>query len=214
MINPIENQPSGALPPVFNIDRETDQTSLTENVSSAEIPENFVPLYISIRKESLDFVRQNGFRVEDNQMAKRNPEVEKIFSQVGREMGFTIDRTKCVFAYPRNPDAIRHTYYDKNRDILVQVLVDPKNCIVAEGDHYAGAVSALMSRLSPPNEEEAKACAEAYWGTTEPLERYLQEGHVGEWEDLKDYNFPEVLIPSNIPTDRIKIVTDYEFPNV
>lgn len=186
-------------------------TKTAENVGSPETPENFVPLYISIRKESLDFVRQNGFRVEDNQMAKRSPILEEIFSQVGGEMGSKIDRTRCVFAHPRTPDTTGFGLsFDESEDVLIQVLVNPKDCVVANGEYYTEA-GFQMSRSD--SKEEIRTYAKAYWETVKPLEKYLEEEHTGEAGDFLDFVFPEVLIPSNIPTDRIKILTGYKLPN-
>jgi len=177
---------------------------VVESVVSPEIPEGFVPLYISIRKESLDFVKQNGFRVRDNRRKGGAFELEQIFSQTGKEMGIKVDRTNCVFAYPRTPDKVRLSLpFDKNKNVLFQVQVNPKDCLVADGS-YVTEASFRMDLAS--GLETSRAWAKSYWETAKPLSEYLSERHTGKKSDYQDFEFPEVLIPADIPPERIKVI--------
>jgi hemoglobin-like flavoprotein len=177
-------------------------------IDSPEIAKEFVPLYVSIRKESLDFVKQNGLRVMDNRMKNGAPELEQVFSQTGKEMGIKIDRTSCVFAYPRTPDKVKLSLIsNKEKHVLLQVQADPKDCLVADGVYYseAGWRMSLTNGL-----EETRAWAKSYWEIAKPLNEYLSERHTGKKSDYDDFEFPEVLIPTDIPPERIKVVENYK----
>ena len=194
------------LPKSKTTTTETDG-QVVESVRSPEIPKGFVPLYVSIRKESLDFVKLNGLRVRDNRMKNGAPELEQLFSQTGKEMGIKIDRTSCVFAYPRTPDKVKLSLsFDKEKDVLLQIQADPKDCLVADGVCYseAGWRMSLTDGL-----EVARAWAKSYWETAKPLNEYLSERHTGKGGDYDDFEFPEVLIPTDIPPERIKVVENY-----
>jgi len=185
-----------------------ETSSPVEEDHSPEKLNNYVTLYIHINKESLDFINKNGFRAKDNQMGTKGPELEQIFSQTGKDMGFRVDRTKCIFAYPRKPDEVRLSLFNPGKQVLFEVQVDPKDCIVADGAFVteAGADITGLEGI-----KGARSWAKSYWETAKPLSQYLSEHHTGEEQDLDDFEFPEVLIPTDIPVDRIKMVEDYKY---
>ncbi|QQG41519.1 MAG: hypothetical protein HYV90_05190 [Candidatus Woesebacteria bacterium] len=170
-----------------------------------EIPKGFIPVYILVSKESLQHVADNGFRVEDNRMNGRQQKLEEIFNQTAQDMGVGVDRTKRVFAFPRRPDRFNvGLSYDPKKSVIVEAMIDPKmqNAVVAEGEYYTEADSYLEGF----GLEAARSYAKSYWETAKPLSEYLKEGHDGSEGDYGDFNLPEILIPENIPTSRMRVV--------
>lgn len=170
-----------------------------------EIPDGYVPLYVSIDKESLPWVMQNGFRKEDNRVDQMyDGIVEKFFTDEAARQNILGSRTQCVFAYPRHPDEIPLTY---TSDVLLEVYVDPTTCVVADGSLFAAAAGEYTQYWSPTGsraKENISMYAKKYWQGAKTLKEYLSEGHQGNLNDLKDFTSPEVLVPFNIPTEMIQ----------
>lgn len=152
-------------------------------------------------KIGLLHVANHGFRTIDNQAKKRKDGLEGIFEEARKKTGVEVSRARCVFAYPRRPEQIRYGMtFNTHKQILVEAKVNPKNSVVANGECYSEASDRLDSPLS------AQGWASEYWETAKPLKQYMAEGHDGSDDDRTDFNFPEVLIPENIPTDVLRVV--------
>jgi hypothetical protein len=167
-----------------------------------EIPKSFVPVYLTVRSESLNHIAENGLRIGDNQMTKDAPEEEAIFSQAAKEAGVNIDRTRCVFAYPRHPDKLQMSFSPDPKRILLEAWIDPNSeVLVADAETYTTAVS----KMGYANSEDSVAeTAQTYWTDAKIFKNYLNEKHTGDEND-KDFRIPEVLIPYDIPTSRIRV---------
>lgn len=174
-----------------------------------EIPEGYVPLYIVLNNESIDHVAKVGFRVLDNRSIERHgEEYENLFLDAGKKLKIKVNRTNCVFAYPRKPDQLRESFgFDEENQILVEVMVDPKSCLVAEASRFTDAGFALDHH----DYKWAKVKADGYWKESMPLAEYLNEEHKGDLDDYEDFAFPEVLISEDIPIGRIRVVGDYKY---
>ncbi len=171
-----------------------------------EVPEGYVPLYISVKKESVDHISKLGFRVSDNQSEQRHGKIEEIFQIAGERNGSGINRDRCVFAIPRPPHQIKMGLtFDADKEVLFEVMVDPIRCLVVDGESFTEASSCLDQN----DGEGAEDWADKYWRNSKKLVDYILEGHDGGDEDGDDFQFPEVLIPDDIPTSRIKLVKNY-----
>ncbi len=100
-----------------------------------EIPENYVPLYIVVKKENLDRIGKYGFRTADNRSGERlGAEAENTFQEVATDLGVVVSREKVIFASPRTPDKVKFgTGFDEASESLLMVMVDPSNLVVANG---------------------------------------------------------------------------------
>jgi hypothetical protein len=175
-----------------------------------EIPEGYVPLYVRIKKTSLDFVAENGLRVEDNQRDKRASSLEKMFREEREKRGIEVDRGKCVFAFPRLPHLMRSPLSFNDDFVLLEIMVDPKKCLVADGEEITEADRERDLSTQVLDDKWARMHAETYWEESKTLNEYLAENHLGKMNDYDDYGMPEVLIPFDIPTSRIKVNTEYK----
>lgn len=155
----------------------------------SEVPEGYISVYIQIDRGSLNHVAQNGLRIEDNKIGTKAPEIEKIFKDVARELGVKFDRTKCVFAYPRQPATIIETFgFDKENEVLTEAKIDPRKCLVADASLYTEAAEKLRSGLSVEEaktksterfrvisgEEVARDWAKSYWESAISLDEYIR----------------------------------------
>lgn len=177
----------------------------SENQDLEEIkqPPNTVAVFIILPKEKLAEVLSQGLSIEKNQRIKRNPRLEKIFSDIGTSVGISFIRTSCLFAYPRRPERIKFGLgFDPQKKIILEAKIDSSDAMVSEGELYTEADFALHSG----NEQRAVELAREYWKVSIPFEKYLKEGHDGSQNDLSDFNFPEVLIRENIPSARLRVL--------
>jgi len=170
-----------------------------------EIPKGYVPLYIAVNKDRLGYVAENGFRVIDNQSIKKHGnKIEEIFIKAGNKYHLKVSRTNCIFASPRPPHQTkRGLSFREKEHALFGVMIDPADCIVVEGEYFTEASADLVSRTM------AEERAGDYWESKKTLKEYISEGHDGSDDDWDDYQFPEVLIPFDIPTTMIKLVENY-----
>lgn len=170
-----------------------------------EVPEGFVSVFIQVSRRRLERCAKRGLRIEDNSRNELNHELERIFIEERKRAGKSVDRTQCVFAYPRGPDKIRYPLsFDPKEDILLEAKIDPETAIVANGEYYteAGFVLGGIGGKS-----SAREWAKSYWEESKSLRQYFDEGHDGSEDDYGDFTFPEVLIPVDIPVTRLRVVT-------
>jgi hypothetical protein len=172
-----------------------------------EIPKGYVPVYLRVNIESLDHISRVGLRTIDNRASDRNETLERIFEEARiKSNGITVTRKECIFALPRHPQFITYGLpFWEGTHTLLEAMVDPSECIVVDGELFTEAGFALANGDEKNAEEEASD----YWSGRKALTSYLAEGHDGNWEDYSDYNFPEVLIPRDIPTSRIRLIPNY-----
>jgi len=193
---------------------ETDRASTsneTEKVPPTlqefrEVPKDFVSVFIVVSKRRLDQIAREGLKAEDigSRMAFRNPKLEQIFKEAATAAGSAVDRTQCVFAYPKPPETIKFGMsFNPAEQVVLEAKIDPSNAVVANGEVYTEASWAL----SRGDEDGAKSWAELYWREAKPLTEYREEIHRSGEDDHHDFTFPEVLIPKDIQTDRLKLKT-------
>ncbi|EKD53106.1 MAG: hypothetical protein ACD_61C00152G0002 [uncultured bacterium] len=172
-----------------------------------EIPEGYVPVYVVIDRKSLQYVAGNGLRVEDNQIGKKHPDLEKIFNEVNKEWTKPIERTRCVFAYPVHPSQAKLSKsYDPERHVIIEAMVDPNNVrtYVADSEYYTMAFERMIGIDGIPSldwEADVRDSAERYWASAISLSEYLRGKKEGE------YTSAEILIQDDIPTSRLKLVS-------
>ena len=170
--------------------------------NSKELIGNLVTVFRMIPRETIRQVSARGISAENNSMGDANPQLEQIFQDAAKANGVTIDRTKCIFAFPCDPREIPNglSYYPEE-DAIIKMKIDPKGAIVVEGDKYTEA----GVNLRRGSVETAKEYANGYYRDAVTLEQYMSE-HTGQEDDVSDYDFPEVLIPSDILPYRIEVV--------
>lgn len=173
-----------------------------------EVPSGYVSLFIEIPWRYIGHIAIHGLRIEDNQMLTRKPVLEEIFKRVGEKYGAKVNRTSCIFAYPRNPDQTdHHVKRDPSIDSLVEIKVDAERCIVVDGNHYTEAGFLLDPHWGSEDKNVVKGLAEFYWEESLSLIDYLRRTSkgtdIGEFDDFRD---PEVLIPFDVPVGHIRIV--------
>lgn len=172
-----------------------------------EIPKGYVPVYIVIDRESLQHVADYGLRREDNRVAKKFPELTEIFSEEYKEWTFPLDRTECVFAYPKRPEEISEGLgYNPERDVLLEAMIDPNSVrtYIADGSIFTEALartSADPTKRSPGWKDSVKRSAESYWRSVMRFADYKKKVADG----MDEYNFPEVLM-DDVPTNRLRVV--------
>lgn len=172
-----------------------------------EIPEGYVPVYIVIDKESLQYVADHGLRRDDNRVAKKFPELSEIFTEEYREWSFPLDRTECVYAYPRRPEEIREGLgFDPETDVLLEAMIDPNSVRTYVGDgsifsEAAATTSRYGNKRNSGWKNSMKQSAENYWKSVMSFAEYKKRVEAG----MKEYNFPEVLM-DDVPTNRLRVV--------
>lgn len=201
-LQPSEKTPSELIPPALK--------------EFGEIPSGFVSVYIQVPREKLTLYDKYGARKEDIESIRENSffdDREKIFSEERVKAGQQVDRTSCVFAYPRHPKHIRGGLeFNPDEDVVVEAKIDPKTAIVVDGD-YVGEASRYYNDKNAGlptfgGIETVRRWAKGYWKEAKPLLQYLEERHnSSEYDYTEDFSFPEVLIPDNIPPSRLRVVT-------
>ena len=142
-----------------------------------------------------------GVKIKNNAMKSKQPVLERIFDEEAGKIGVGVGRTRCIFAYPRNPESIHNRLgFDPRTDILVEAMINSETAMVANAEYYTEAASRLEM-----GENAAREWAKIYWQEVKPLRQYLAEGHSGSEDDDSDFAFPEVLIPEDIPVTRLRI---------
>jgi hypothetical protein len=167
-----------------------------------EIPKSFIPVYVGVDPESLSFVGENGLKAEDNR--REQDPAETYIKEVGDRMGITINRTKCVFAYPEKPNNVAY----QSNGVLLEVWVDPNsNILVADTDDIGEVLSELHSSHPIKSREFLAEDIEDYWRNAKPFKDYLHEKHNNGAGSANSYMAPpELLIPYDIPTSRIRVL--------
>lgn len=168
-----------------------------------ETPRGFVSVFTAVPRETVDGIAAQGLKVEFNQAQKKS-QIEEMLEQQAKLQGIKVSRLRCLFAYPRNPQYITSRLtFDPGRELLIEALVDPNSALVADHEYFTEA-SERLSRYSAGN---AQPWIESYWKNSKPLSVYLSENHTGDEEDYDDFNFPEVLIPGDIPPSRLRVAS-------
>lgn len=219
---------------------QEDGTETTQEIPLSlrefgEIPANYVSAFIQIKKTSLNHVAKYGFRTLDNQMMKNALESERIFQQEATRLGIKFDRSKSIFAYPMRPDEMVESLgFDPKEDMLLEVKVDPKKCLVADAGYVGAIYDNLRSEIKTreeadrenarlaeagvqhrvqSGEESAGRNAKKYWETAMFFDEYIRRGwnkpFNSEEHVFEAPGFPEVLISENIPTNFIRAISDY-----
>jgi hypothetical protein len=188
------------LPTESSTDSKQKEIPLTLR-EYGEIPKAYVPVYIVVDKDRLDLVGEHGLRTTDNQMGENNPELEEIFEKVAQEKNIRASRLNSVFAYPKSPDKIAGGMsFDDENQVLLEAKIDPSTALVVDGSNYTEAGEDLRHG----NENGARVWAKSYWEQYISLSNYRARGFADEKSDV--FSFPEVLIPEDIPTSRLKVV--------
>lgn len=166
-----------------------------------EIPGGYESVFITISKESIDHVAENGLRIKDNRMTGKRARIEELFKEAADERGIVTDRTNCIFAYPRKSE-VGGIIRLREGGIVLEAKIDPNKAVVANAEAFTEAGEDLSY-----GSEYAKDWAVDYWENSMPFSEYLAEG-IGQEEeyDYRDFTFPEVLIPESIPLKRLKVV--------
>lgn len=172
-----------------------------------EIPDGYVPVYIVIEKSSLQHVADYGLRSVDNRMIEKFPELSRIFEEVKSDWTIGVDRTKCVFAYPKHPNEISEGLgFDPETDVLLEAMIDPEDTrtCVADGSIVTEELARMSWRdLKKPGwESGTRASADSYWRSLMTFREYTKRVENG----MDEYQFPEVLT-SDIPTSRLRVVS-------
>jgi hypothetical protein len=156
------------------------------------VPEGYVHAFIMLDPAYVEKVAREGFKTENNRMMGKNAELETILND-RKPANITVDRTNCVFAYPRVPKGDDERLVPTG--VLVEVLIDPKEALVADGETYADAFTNLVNG----DLESAKRLAEGYWEKSVYLQDY-------PYMQLRtNFARPEVLIPVDIPVSHIRL---------
>ncbi len=166
-----------------------------------EVPGGYVSVFIAVPREKAGKYGKEGIKIEDNAMKSKQPILERIFAEEAGEIGVSVRRTRCIFAYPRNPESIHNRLgFDPRTDILVEAMINSGTAMVANAEYYTEAASRLDM-----GEDAAREWAKIYWQEVKPLRQYLAERHSGSEDDDSDFTFPEVLIAEDIPVTRLRI---------
>ncbi|KKT34249.1 MAG: hypothetical protein UW22_C0083G0003 [Candidatus Gottesmanbacteria bacterium GW2011_GWB1_44_11c] len=166
-----------------------------------EVPGGYVSVFIAVPREKADEYGKEGIKIKNNAMKSKQPVLERIFDEEAGKIGVGVGRTRCIFAYPRNPESIHNRLgFDPRTDILVEAMINSETAMVANAEYYTEAASRLDM-----GENAAREWAKIYWQEVKPLRQYLAEGHSGSEDDDSDFAFPEVLIPEDIPVTRLRI---------
>ncbi|MBU0708632.1 hypothetical protein KJ596_02650 [Patescibacteria group bacterium] len=172
-----------------------------EWVRSQEAPRQKVPVYITVPREVLPHVLENGLRVGNNQMASKDPELQDLFERIAREMKIDLDRTSCVYAYPNKRDQENSHWHDDGNRVLLEVAVDPsKPMLVTDGEIYAKALACALG--SHHQKGTPESWAREYWKRAVSMREYLEQTAQGNLL----FESPELLIPFDISPESIKVI--------
>ena len=166
-----------------------------------EVPGEYVPVFIAVPRERAGKYGKEGIKIGNNARESRQPVLERIFNEEAGNIGVSVRRTRCIFAYPRNPESIHNRLgFDPKTDILVEAMINPETAMVTNAEYYTEAASRLDM-----GEDASREWARTYWQEVRSMRQYLAEGHDGSEDDHNDFTFPEVLIPEDIPVTRLRI---------
>jgi hypothetical protein len=167
-----------------------------------EIPEGFVPVFITVKPESIDYIGKYGFRTQDNQMMSKKPEIEDLLTAEAKKKGLHINHSSCVFAAPEPPEEEGDWFffnpYDPNSSPLfaIEALVNPENALVADSNLYVLIEDYLF--FNEP--EKAAETAKYYWGNAILLKDYLNT------KQKPKMATPKTLIFQDIPLKNVRLV--------
>lgn len=171
--------------------------------SSKEQIGKLVSVFRLISKDTVTAVSARGIS-SNNQMETAHPKLEKIFSEAAKAQGSTIDRTRCVFAFPADPrkEDVGLTYRPAE-DAVIKIDIDPKGVMVADGATYTLANQSLEQyHDADRGVEAAREHADAYYANAIPLEQYLALNKT----EKSFFSFPEVIIQDDILPYRITVL--------
>ncbi len=164
-----------------------------------DMPEHFVSVYHFTHERYLEKIGEEGvlpaFAIF--QMPERRAEYEKslnfqVDSIFDRAAPKGLSRMHCVYAH----DDYHFTPHLGNGNIILELKVDPKICIVADAQYFFAA------RICFEKRSETSGLEEYYWKDILPLDDYYSMGI----EDRRvKFRFPEILIPGKVGADHIKV---------
>jgi len=175
----------------MNIDDQTEYYSSKEHIGT------FVTVFRIIPREMINAVKARGVSV-NSELKRRHP-VESIFSASAKAHGNLTDRTRCVFAFPRDPRyGSTMPPYDPQHYALVTMRVDPNGAIVTDGDIFTQAGTDFLRG----KRNSATRLANLYYDRAIPLAQYMSV----QGNDIYGFMYPEVLLPTNVPANRIEVI--------
>lgn len=184
------------------------EQSLSNPIRKIGTPDNtkeligtLVTVFRMIPRETISEVIARGVSI-NNGMSTMNPELELIFSDAAKVHGNKADRTKCIFAFPRDPrNESLGLPYNPKKDALIKMQIDPNGVIVADGNKYTIAAEDFRQG----DRDSAIDLANSYYDEAMTLHEYLAEHH-GQEDDRSDFTLPEVLIPTDVPRYRTEVI--------
>ena len=164
--------------------------------SSTEIPDNFVPVQVSIEKTNLREVLATGLAANKGGAFGKHIEQEEIAEQTRLKLGVEPSRRNCIFAYPMSSGKEDRPFKSGDNCVTLTVYVDPEKCWVVDAEFY----TYLSENVILGDPEKAKQFARYYWESRVKLSDYM----AGNYNHR--FMYPEVLIQQHhIESKFIKI---------
>jgi hypothetical protein len=165
----------------------------------AEVPGGYVSAFHFTHEECLGGIAARGLlpTVEVKKMAGREEEykksvvykVDEVFDGAAPK---GLGRVNFVYAH----DDYYFTPHLGNGNLILEVKVDPRSAYVADAQYF------VMAKICFEKRGETAGCEKKYWENVLPLDEYLK---LPLEEKTARFRYPEILIPSRVAPDLIKI---------
>ncbi len=187
--------------------------------SDRDVDEELV--FCAVDEKRLDSIDANGLHRDPErtqmlaastgrEMNKVKQVIDGIFDENGiAKPGYS--RIKANFAVPDYRDHESSSAMAGMGEVVIGMLVDPDKALVVDAEDYnaiaemvhdAGAAHNSTDHINEPVREEIRESARKYWGRAITLAEFRKLPYS---EQRRRFQSPEILIPDDIPPERIKV---------
>ncbi|MEY4731711.1 MAG: hypothetical protein RL681_657 [Candidatus Parcubacteria bacterium] len=189
---------------------------LFSQLTPEEKKKGYVSVYHKTYEKNIDGIAQDGLKLSSEfwgddkvlpqgEQFQKKVSLDKLFDDHAPE-GYR--RMSTVFAYPdyRDPESGKAMKAGVGEGVVLEMKIDPKRALVVDVGKHNRVAEELHFEGGDLNDpmfrEEAVKAAKSYWESGVTLEEYLAMSYD---EQRKRFETPEVLIPENVPPERMRV---------